>query len=447
VRRVTAVLRRLPPTVILGAGWCAIVLYAYPGVMTMDSFDQLKEGRAWFFTDAHPPAMAALWGAIDRVVAGPIGMLLLQTGTFLAGLYLILRRAMRPRRAAIVACALALFPPVLAPMACVWKDCQMAGFLALGIAALLDDRRWVKIAGLGALTIATAMRYNALGATLPLVVLLLDLGIARGWRRYAIATGAWLGITAIALGGNALLVDRKTYFWYSSMALHDIVGTIAHVDDDLSDAELRAELAPTGILASDHLHDKIRAIYQPYDFQALLTGDRHLWELPAGFSEPAPEAQRDAIGAAWWDLITAHPGAYVEHRFAAFAEALGFSRRQVNQAVIPHRAQYAGMLQYMGLAAGYSSVQDALESANAWIARHTPLFRPHLYFLISIALLFACRRSRDVLAIVLSGLAMEMTLLPLVATPDYRYSHWLVVCACVGVALLIARRAREVVPA
>ena len=49
---------------ILGVGWVLFVLYAYPGVMTMDSFDQLREGREWFFTDAHPPIMAVIWGLI-----------------------------------------------------------------------------------------------------------------------------------------------------------------------------------------------------------------------------------------------------------------------------------------------------------------------------------------------------------------------------------------------
>src|SRR5258708_4769226 len=94
-------LRELPPQAILGMGWCVLALYAYPGVMTMDSFDELREGREWFFTDAHPPAMAALWGIVDRFVAGPFGMLAIQSVAFLAGIYLVLRHAMQPRRAAI----------------------------------------------------------------------------------------------------------------------------------------------------------------------------------------------------------------------------------------------------------------------------------------------------------------------------------------------------------
>src|ERR1700733_5779665 len=108
---------RLQPLAILAVGWLVIVLFAYPGVLTMDSFDQLGEGRAWFFTDSHPPAMAALWGIVDRVIAGALGMLLIQVTALLAGIYLILRRAIAPTDAAIVAVVIAWFPPVLAPMA------------------------------------------------------------------------------------------------------------------------------------------------------------------------------------------------------------------------------------------------------------------------------------------------------------------------------------------
>src|SRR5690349_19243591 len=119
-----------------------MLLYAYPGVMTIDSFDQLAEARAGFYTDSHPPAMAALWRVIDHVVPGPLGMLVLQLTCLEAGIYLLLRRAMSRRAAAIVTAALLVFPPIAVPMTVIWKDCLMAGFLVLGIAGVLAvDRR------------------------------------------------------------------------------------------------------------------------------------------------------------------------------------------------------------------------------------------------------------------------------------------------------------------
>src|SRR5207248_5140424 len=101
-------------------GWLVGLVYAYPGLVTMDSLDQLREGREGFYTDGHPPAMAALWRLVDMVISGPIGMLALQTLAFVIGAYLILRRALSPRRAAIATVLLFAFPPILAPMAVIW---------------------------------------------------------------------------------------------------------------------------------------------------------------------------------------------------------------------------------------------------------------------------------------------------------------------------------------
>jgi hypothetical protein len=442
---VWARIRSVPPAIILAAGWIVFVLYAYPGVMTMDSFDQLREGRAWYFTDAHPPAMAALWGIVDRVYSGPFGMLVIHSVAFLAGVWLILRRAMSPRRAALLAVAVMLFPPVLAPLAVIWKDCMMAGLLVLGVAALLEpSRRW-RIAGLVALTAATAMRYNAPAATLPLIVLLFEWRPQRKWIvRYAIALGAWLGVTGLGLGCDAALVDQPMYFWYSSLAPEDIVGTLAHVSPDIPDAELAPLLAPTGIRVDHDYHAAIRAKYLPYDFQPLITGDGHLWDLPLSGTTPAPEAQRDAIGRAWKAIVGGHKAAYLAYRFEVFAEAIGLSHRQVGAMVVLHRVQYSGMLDYMHLDYAEGPLSSPVEKWASGIAKRTRLFRPHAYLALALILLFACRRQRDVAALLLSGLAMELSLLPLVQTPDYRYSHWLVVCVCLAVVMLIARRSRVI---
>ncbi len=407
----------------------------------MDSFDQLKEGRAWFFTDSHPPIMAAIWGVLDRMVAGPLPMLVLQSTMFLAGLYLLLKRALAPTHAAIAACALLLFPPVLVPMAMVWKDCHMAGFLLLGTAGLLDPRRHVRLLGMGALVLATALRYNALGATLPLVVLLFEWQPGKRWLvRYATAVGAWLAVVFVAFGVNAALTDRQMHFWHSSMALSDIVGTLAHVEEDLPDSRLQPILAPTQIRVPSDLHATIRKLYLPYDFQQLISGDTRLWDVNINGDIPTPAPQRDAIGAAWKEVVTSYPGAHIAYRFDNFAETLGLRETFRGATVVPHHWQYEGMLAYLGMAKGGTRLQRVTHGWNLSLARNTALFRPWIYFLLALALLGLAWRHRDVLAILASGIFMELTMLPLSGTPDYRYSHWLVTCTCLSVVILFARR-------
>jgi hypothetical protein len=431
--------------VILAVGWVVFLLYAFPGVMTMDSFDQLNEGRRWFFSDSHPPLMAAMWGVIDRILPGPLGMLLVQSGAFLSGVYLILRRAMSPRAAAVCACLVLVFPPIAVPLAVIWKDCVMAGFLVLGIAGILDERKHVRALGLGALVIATGVRYLALAASLPLAVLLFEWRPGLHWvKRYAIALGVWIGITATSIGCNEALTDQRNHFWHSSMALADIVGVLAFVDEDLPDAELRPLLEPTEINVHEGYHRAARAQYVSYDFQQLITGPGHLWDVP--WTVAMPQARRDAITHAWKTLVFGHPGAFIRYRLENYGEVLGLNKKFQGATVVRHRAQYTGTLDYMGIGRGSSRYQEVGEGWAMWCVKKTRLFRPHVYALLSLALLAVALlrdRSRDVLALLLPGVFLELTMLPLGATPDFRYSHWLVVTTCISLVMLIARGVRR----
>jgi hypothetical protein len=447
--RVTERIRRLPPGVIVAMGWVVGLVYAYPGLVTMDSLDQLREGREGFYTDGHPPAMAAMWKLVDLVISGPLGMLVIQTLAFVVGMYWILRRAMTPTRAAIATALLFAFPPILAPMAVIWKDCVMAGFFLLGTALVCEEHRARKLAGLACFFIATSVRYNAPAATLPLIVLLFAWPQLAGWRRYAVAAAAWIAITAVAFAVNIGLTDRKMYIWQSSLAVLDIAGTLANVDDDIPDAELRQTFAGTQILVDHDIHQAIRRQYtlcREYgmDFEPLVARDGHLWDLPIFGTTPAPQEQRDAIARAFWDVVTSHPGAYLAHRWDATREALGMTSNKLGVMVMTSKSQYEPYMNRLGLDKRAWRPQTWLQGRAVWFAKKTPIFRPWIYLVVTLLVFPLAVRARklDVIALLLSGLALEATLFPLAPTPDYRYSHWLVTCTMIVVVMLTARRSR-----
>jgi hypothetical protein len=428
---------------ILAFGWFVLAVYAFPGLMTMDSVDQLEQARAGVLTDAHPAAMSALWGLIDAVIPGPFGMLVLQSVTFLAGLYLVLRRALSPMAAAIAAASLLVFPPVFTPMAVVWKDSLMAGLLLLGTAGLLSENRRARIAGLTALAGATAARYNAPAATLPLVVILFTWTTHAWWKRYGLALAAWLTLTATALGIGGLLADRKMYIWHSSLALMDIAGTISHVDGTIPDDKLGAILRDTGCVVHGDYQRHIRNAYQPRDFVHLIVAPKGLWNMPIWGTTPAPQLQRDAIARAWWETITTWPGAYLASRAATMKHVLALGE-PTDSTVMIHKLQLVERMHALGLEVKGNGVQRKMQRALSALATRLPvLFTPWIYLLLAALLLvLVCvrDRQRDVLAILLSGLGMEASLFVLAASPDYRYSHWLVVCTCLAAVMLAARR-------
>jgi len=435
----------LPPLAVLGIAWAVFLVYAFPGVMTQDSFDHLREARAGIYSDAHPPIINLVWKVSEQLIAGPFGMLIFQSVLLLAGLYAILGRVLAPRRAAWWTAGVFVSPPVMTVMAVIWKDCCMAGLLAVGIAGLLSERRARRIGGLVAIVGATAFRYNAFGATLPLVVLLFEWRAGMHWlRRYALSTAVWLATTFAAFGIDAALTDKPMHYWHSSLAIYDIVGTIANIEGTLPDDELRAELAGTDLQIDHDIHATIRAAYTPRDFFPILNDPANtLWSLPINGYEPAPQAQRDAIERVWWHTISSHPWQYVKHRLAVMGEVLDLRTTRALGAIAKREYRYPAYANELGLSTGWSGTQHKLTRMMQWISRHTPLFVPWVYLVVTLVLLPLAWRQRPALAILLSGVGMEATLLPLVHSRDYRYSHWMVITTMIGCILVVTRRYRR----
>jgi hypothetical protein len=443
VRKITRAIASAPPSVVLGAAWLVLLVYAYPGFMTQDSADHLREARANFYTDLHPPAMSYLWSVLEYFITGPLLMLVLQSGTFLAGLYLVLRRTFTPRRAAWITAGLFVFPPVFVPFAVIWKDCVMAGFLMLGLAAMFAERRWVRIAGLLALGAATAVRYNAFGATFPIIVLLFEWRTGMHWfKRYAISVVAWLAVTFGSFAFNAAITDREMYPWHSTLALFDIVGTLVHADEELSDEELRTLFDGTDLITKTDILGTMRRLYSPRDFLPIINHKTDaMWGVPINGLVPAPQRQRDAIARAFKEVITSHPFAYVKHRLAVLVEVLCFTRRRP-AAAIPPREMRPYHAEQLDLSNTWSRLQRKMSEATWLIYKLTPIFVPWIYLFVSLALLPLTRRHRDMFATIMSGLVFESSLLFLAASPDFRYSHWMIVCTLIAVVSLTARRMR-----
>src|SRR5687768_6641493 len=98
-----------PPLAVVALGCLRVVIYAYPGQMTQDSYDHLREARVGIWTDAHPPLLNLMWRIADFIVAGPFALMAFQVVLFAAGLYLVFRRTFSPRGAAWATTGLFLF--------------------------------------------------------------------------------------------------------------------------------------------------------------------------------------------------------------------------------------------------------------------------------------------------------------------------------------------------
>jgi hypothetical protein len=415
-------------------------------MMTQDSFDILVDARSGIYTDAHPPFNAWLWHQFDRFIPGGVTLLVLQLLMLQLGLYLLMRRAASPRKAAWFAVAVALWPPIAAPMGVIWKDCMMAGFLVLGTALLFAERRRFRIIGLLLLAAATAARYNAAAATLPLVVLLFQWSpdLTRV-RRYALSVGAWIAITFAAFSFNRLLVDRHMYFWHSTLAVYDIAGTLANVDENIPDVEMEKLLEGTGILEHKDIQQRMRELYSPRDYIDLIltTSTSPMWNMPLYGPEPVSAPVRAAVERSWNETIRTYPLAYAKHRMLVMQELLCLGKEFTPPLAVPIRAQIDSKIAHnLELDRGWSRVQYRMTHALQAILHTLPVFAPWIYLLLSLACLWIARRHPDVLALLISGILMEGTLVVFAMSSDYRYSHWMIITTTISLVILAIRRAR-----
>jgi hypothetical protein len=420
--------KRWRACVILAIGLLGFGIYAYPGQMSFDSVWQLSEARAGVYTDWHPPAMAVLWHVLDHMLSGPFLMLVLQTVAFVAGCMMLLQRYLGRTLAAAGAIACLWFPPVAVTFAVVWKDCQMVGYLALGTAWILSERRGVRLGGLAMLTLASAMRHNAFTMTLPIIVMLWQWSPQPRVRRYAIAFAVWIAVTLVAMLANAALTDKKMHPWHGSLAMYDTIGTL-RFSGETSDAVLRDELAGAPLDQSEDLAVRIREAYAPALGVFRIINDKLM-------HQPTTDAERDGMANAFRRVVLGHPGAYLWHRWRTFHQLLGL------QPTLPNYV-WIGVDETLPTAtpASPNRIQDALQGGGLAIGQ-TWVMRPWIYALVLLVLVPLCIRARQRLPLVLvaSALISELALFFLAPTPDFRYSLWLVPCVLMTVMMLVAQR-------
>jgi len=200
---------RVRPLPVLVVGWVMFLAYAYPGVMSPASLDQLDAVHALAVRDASSPLFVVLWWLVDRLLTGPFGMLVLQSGTFLAGAYLIGRQVVRPPVAALIASGLLLAPPVLAVMAMVWAQSLAAGLGLCAVGLVLAPGPRARWAAFALIVLAVGVWPLAAVAMLPVLVLLVDRRPGtRRWRRLVPGLAVWLATGVLALGVTAAITQR-----------------------------------------------------------------------------------------------------------------------------------------------------------------------------------------------------------------------------------------------
>ncbi len=434
---VTDAFARMKPRTVLAGGWALFMVYAFPGFMTWDAMTQLAQARRGSYTDDHPPLLAIVWRFLEHFVRGPLPMLVVWSLIFLFATYKLFGTVLSERRAAWCAALVLLFPPIGTVIALVLKDTLMVGSLVAAVALFVRPGKWPPWLGLALIFAGTQFRYNAIAATLPLVILLFRFGSTVGWRRYAIAALAWFCVTLASFAASKALADEETHYWHWSQAIMDISDTLVF-SRDYSDAEVEQLLAGMPIHAHDHIQQRLRELWSPVDFRHLTTGERRV------FDKPNMAEQRAAIEAAWSRVVFGNFTAYLEYRWETFSALMRFDHAVWVNAYTRFTMPNHDDLEFLGHGAQMSKLQEPITDAIKELSR-TGLFDPGPYLIIAILLLPLCLRERLAGALLLSGVGYQLAYFLIAPTADYRYSQYMVTTTVLGTMLLFIARYRRTV--
>jgi hypothetical protein len=368
-------------------GLVLISLCFYPGYMSPDSVDQLRQARTHAFDDWHPPMMSLVWWVVERVIPGPFGMLILHNVLFWGGLALIVYFTPLPSFLAVAAILLiGLFPPVFALLGTIWKDVGMAASLLLGYALILyADRRSSRTAlmlGVGSLFYATAVRHNAVAATLPIalwsgfvayrlfgrlghhVLLSLCFGIS-----------TFIGVSLAAFQANHALTTIETYPFQQTL-MHDLVA----VSLKANTLYLPTYLVTDSLTASD-----LALIYRPDDVNSLWRSHPSIILSPT-----SNRAHISELVNTWRDVIPGHMSQYLQHRWDVLSGQLGIGRETV---CLPY---WDGISDNVyGLEFHRSVMNEVLMTSYLAPIKDSLLFRGWFYVAVNASLVCLClvRRS------------------------------------------------------
>jgi hypothetical protein len=429
----------LPGYVLCAAGLLLCVVGFYPGYMSPDSIRQLTEGRAWSFTDWHPPLMAAVWGMSDRVIPGPFGMLLLQNAAFWGALGLFWRMTYRRSvRLGLCLVAFGFLPTTLALLSTIWKDVGLGVALLLASALLYTARQSDSIGALlGSIPLlfyGFGVRQNAAPAILPLALwsgfiacrVFSSLRVMAGRFRvlpFALGLAYFLFLMAAVLTTTRILTGGRSSYILQTVLLHDL----SAISKERGEA-----LFPDYVLRDEGFSlEKVSTQYQPYIATPIVPGRGSGLRLTENPEEIA------ALRAKWLEVVPENKGVYLRHRWEAFKWAVGFNKEHV---CFPYLATSRS---FDGYDVNDWRIHQYLR-ALFWKLRDTFLFRGFFWLLVCLVLLCVALGGRLrgdlelVFVLSLSGFLYGVAYFFFAPACDFRFFWWTALAALVSMCFSIS---------
>jgi hypothetical protein len=420
-----------------------------PGYMGPDSRSQFQQARDFVFSDDHPVLMVLVWHYLDRVLPGPLGMLVFTHALYWAGLSALLYLLPGPLVWRVLGfLAVGFFPPGLAMLPVVYKDPLMHGALLAGIACVAaDGRRAVELRlalGFVCLLLALGVRHNGAAAAWPFLALpfmrVPVIARLRPWLRLLVASvlGLALAFAMTRAVDRALApISRATEFW-QTVPVYDLAGMSVEANELLVDRDSPVFGAGMGL---KEIEQQFNVVYGGTLYRCVPTrrsGCRTLFHFTMD------RAELESLSRNWLSAIAHHPGAYLAHRWE-------LARRMLTVNLTGWEIYFTSTAPHGDFAKQYPPT-ERLSWVLSAMERHmrSVAYTPWLYVVLGFVLLpFALRsylREGAVLPLLFlfSGGAYLLSILIGANATEFRYCVWPMLCTLLALACLLLRtRTRE----
>jgi hypothetical protein len=413
--------------------WTWLAFPVLPGVMTWDSFDQLRQARENSYNDWQPPVMARLWRELLPLHDGPGSMLFFHCGMLLAAAALLYMWAASRRYVlAPVFLLLPLLPWVLNFEFVIWKDVGLAFSWLLAVALALHVRArerasflWVAAAaiffGYGLL-----VRGNSLFGGLLLAPFLLSCLRNAGGRR---------AFAAVAL--CCALAWWMLPKAFNSLVRAEATKPIAYVMfDDV------AALTLAGVQLEPPYFSEAEALGLRRCLQLIVHQIGAPFCLTERF-EDSRKAGYPALRAAWTQGLARGFPEYLGHRWSAFVTLIRspvVSPYYHKDFRVPAGPKYDFDSRLAAPTADKSAAVALVDKTAAYMPG---VFKPYVWILLSMAAtILLWRQSREGPAfwmLPLSGTAYALSYLPFTPAGDFRYVYWTCLITTLGMMIWLAR--------
>ncbi|MBV4454533.1 MULTISPECIES: hypothetical protein [Pseudomonas] len=392
----------------------------YPGAMTWDSMDQLRQARAGEYTDWQPPAMAFIWSLLLNISDSPGGMLIFHYTLLWATALILFKWCIREEyRFGFLFLLLPILPWILNFQFTIWKDVGMAYAWGLAIAICIYFRDQNKFPRAAAIFVMILFVYGSLV------------------RSNSLSASAFL-MPFLAMSIFKLNTIKSTIAF---MVLGCAITILAHLSVG---ALLQAKKtnSVSYVMFDDVMALKLRAVDVPLNFLTVQEVDaiRHCeylntHEIGAAFcisDEKFTSITREhyaALKAAWLESVPSNLSVYASFRVNAFLNLIrspSLLPYYYNEFHVKNPPFTVGSETRTP-----STVERLVNDFVNYSAQVAPsFFKPYAWLLASMILTLYFKVSRvfrgtSLWLLPMSGLSYVLAYLPITPAADLRYAYWL----------------------